>query len=247
MGVVSGAGGGRGAPRVRVTKHPHVRREELLDVALELCRSHGFETMNVEQVTRAAGVAKGTFYHYFSSKDALLEQLVRRFGDALFERLSAAAAASAGSGADRIRTLMNAAGDYKLAEADVAYAWFLYADGNLALRHRLFEAWRGRARQLLLPAIRDGQADGSLSVANVEAATDIVLLLWFEAADQLWSRALATTGVDDFVNVMTTGAVSIYQAQERILGVPEGTFVVPVGSQLIEMSRQLYHAVDRKQ
>ena len=35
-------------------------------------------------------MAKGTFYHYFASKDAMLEELVRRFGDTLFDHLSAA-------------------------------------------------------------------------------------------------------------------------------------------------------------
>nr|WP_300149657.1 TetR/AcrR family transcriptional regulator [Propionicimonas sp.] len=237
---------GTGA-RTRITKDPDVRRDELLDIALQLCRSDGFEAMSVEQVTRAAGVAKGTFYHYFASKDAMLEELVGRFGEALFDYLSAAAATGSGSGADRIRALMAAAGGYKLAQADITYATFLYASGNLPLRHRLFAAWRERAREVLLPAIREGQADGSLSVASVEATTDIVLLLWFEAADQLWMRALAATDVEAFIDVMVSGATAIYQAQERILGIPDGTYAVPVGPQVIEMTRQLYHSLDRKQ
>jgi len=226
-----------------VTKDPEERREELLDVALQLCRTHGYEAMNVAQITEAAQVAKGTFYHYFATKDAMLEQLVRRFGDALFDHLSDAAVA--GSGADRIRSLMVAASQYKLNQADITYASFLYADGNVALRHRLFATWRERARQMLFPAIRDGAADGSLSMVDAEAATDIVLLLWFEAADHLWLRALATTAVDDFVTVMLNGATAISQAQERILGVTEGTFSVPLGTHGIELTRQLYRMIDR--
>ena len=228
------------AQQRRVTKDPDVRRDELLNIALDLCREHGFEAMNVEQVTQAAGVAKGTFYHYFVSKDAMLEQLVARFGDALFDELSAAVAACGGTGSDRIKALMQAAGAYKLGQADITYATFLYADGNLALRHRLYGAWRERAREVLLPAIREGAADGSLAVSHPDAATDIVLLLWFDAADQLWERALATTNVDDFVDTMLGGAESIYQAQERILGVPAGTFAIPIGPNIVEMTRQLY-------
>ena len=230
----------RRTPQRRVTKDPEVRRDELLNIALDLCREHGFEAMNVEQVTQAAGVAKGTFYHYFASKDAMLEQLVRRFGDALFDELSAAVATCEGSGADRIKALMQAAGAYKLGRADITYATFLYADGNLALRHRLYGAWRDRAREVLLPVIREGAADGSLSVVHPDAATDIVLLLWFEAADRLWERALAATSVDDFVEIMLSGAESIYQAQERILGGPSGTFAIPLGPNIVEMTRQLY-------
>ena len=232
--------------RTRVTKHPDVRRDELLDIALQLCRSDGFEAMSVEQVTRVAGVAKGTFYHYFASKDAMLEELVSRFGEALFDYLSAAADAP-GTGAERIRALMAAAGGYKLAQSDITYATFLYASGNLALRHRLFAAWRERAREVLLPAIQAGQADGSLSVTSAEATTDLILLLWFEAADHLWVRAMATDGVDDFVRVLLAGARTISGAQERILGVPEGTFTVPPGPEATVLIAQLYETLDRNQ
>lgn len=229
----------------RVTMKPELRREELLDVAFDLCRSQGFESMSVEQVTRAAGVAKGTFYHYFPSKDVMLEQLVQRFGDALFDHLSAAMTTADGTGRDRLRRLLEAAGSYKLAQSDIAYASFIYRDDNFALRHRLFGAWRERAREVLTPVIREGQTDGTLAVADVDGAADIVLLLWFEAADQLWLRALAAPDADRFAQIMVSGAASLYQAQERVLGVPEGSFAVPVSPDLIALSKQLFETLDR--
>lgn len=231
----------------RVTKAPELRREELLDVAFALCRSDGFEAMSVEQVTQSAGVAKGTFYHYFSSKADLQLQLVQRLGEALFAHLSTQVAAAPGTAAERIRTLMDAAAAYKAETFDVSVAPFLYRDVNYALRHRLFDAWREHARTVLRPVIADGIADGSLAVADAEAATDLVLLLWFEAADHLWRRALATNDVDSFVQVMLTGAASIYQAQARILGVPEDTFAVPMGPEVIALAKRLYETLDRNQ
>ena len=240
--------GARTAPsRRRVTKAPDVRREELLDIALELCRTDGFESMNVEQVTRAAGVAKGTFYHYFASKDAMLEQIVQRFGDALFDHLNAATSGHTGTGAERLTAIMEAAAGYKIAQADVTYASFLYRSENLALRHRLFAIWRERARQVLQPVIRGGAEDGSFHVAYVDGATDIVLLLWFDAADRLWERALLAPDPESFVTVMLEGAAAIYQAQERILGLPEGTFNLPLTPELIDMTRQLFESIDRTQ
>lgn len=233
--------------RQRVTKAPDVRREELLDVALQLCRTDGFESMNVEQVTRAAGVAKGTFYHYFASKDAMLEQLVQRFGDDLFDYLTTAAPGRTESGAERLKAIMAAAAGYKIAQADITYASFLYRPENLALRHRLFAIWRERARQVLGPVIRDGAEDGSFRVAYADGATDVVLLLWFDAADRLWERALLAPDADSFVTVMLEGAAAIYQAQERILGLPEGTFNLPVTPEFIELTKQLFGSIDRTQ
>ena len=48
---------GRGRPR---TKPEAQRREEFLDAALRLFLSQGYEGTKVEDITRAAGVAKGT-------------------------------------------------------------------------------------------------------------------------------------------------------------------------------------------
>lgn len=235
------------SPSTRITKRPEVRREELLDLALELCRTDGYEAMNVEQVTRAAGVAKGTFYHYFASKADLQAQLVERFGTALFNHLSRAAAGADGTAADRLRTVMNAAAGYKSQNGDITQAAFLYREENYALRHRIFATWRDQARLVLLPIISEGTADESIRVSSPEAATDIVLLLWFDAADQLWNRALQTTDVDSFAQVMMAGSVSILEAQERILGVPSGTFSVPLGPEVLAMLKQLHAKLDGNQ
>lgn len=224
----------------RITKHPLVRREELLDVAFELCRSHGFEAMSVEQVTQAAGVAKGTFYHYFGSKADLQEQLVGRFGDSLFNHLTEALAGTGGNGAERLGRLMTAAAAYKGSHADLGYATFLFREENFALRHRLYDAWRERARAVLAPVITSGVADGSFHVADADAATDLVLLLWFDAADHLWKRALEALDAAAFVQVMTAGGAAISQAQERILGVPDGSYAVPIPPELVNAIEQLY-------
>ena len=231
----------------RVTKAPELRREELLDVAFALCRSDGFEAMSVEQVTQSAGVAKGTFYHYFSSKADLQLQLVQRLGEALFAHLSTQVAAAPGTAAERIRTLMDAAAAYKAETFDVSVAPFLYRDVNYALRHRLFDAWREHARTVLRPVIADGIADGSLAVTDAEAATDLVLLLWFEAADHLWLRAVAAPDPDAFVDVLQAGSAALWQAQDRILGVPEGTFAVPLGAETLAAIKALHTTLDRSE
>ncbi len=66
------------------------RRERLYEAALALFRSQGYESTTVEQITRQAGLAKGTFFNYFATKDAVLRYLgVREVG-----RLSAASLAN---------------------------------------------------------------------------------------------------------------------------------------------------------
>jgi len=54
------------------------RRERLYEAALTLFRSQGYEQTTVDQITRRAGVAKGTFFNYFATKDAVLRYLGTR-------------------------------------------------------------------------------------------------------------------------------------------------------------------------
>ena len=54
------------------------RRSELARVALRLWAERGFDRVSVAAIATEAGVSKGTFYLYFESKDALLEDVLRR-------------------------------------------------------------------------------------------------------------------------------------------------------------------------
>ncbi len=54
------------------------RRDELAAVALKLWAERGYDKTSVAEIAREAGVAKGTFYLYFESKQSLLVEVLRR-------------------------------------------------------------------------------------------------------------------------------------------------------------------------
>lgn len=72
--------------RRRVVKDPDVRRQELMDAAVRVFHDKGITKATVSDVTETAGVAKGTFYLYFDSKEHLLAALKDRFVDAILAR-----------------------------------------------------------------------------------------------------------------------------------------------------------------
>lgn len=77
------------AERKRVTKRPEERRGDLLDAAGRVFAKQGVTRATVSDITGAAGVAKGTFYLYFDSKEHLLAALKERFVDEILEQASA--------------------------------------------------------------------------------------------------------------------------------------------------------------
>ena len=55
------------------------RREQILEAAVRLWTGHGFEATTLDAIAREAGIAKGTVYLYFATKEDLVAAAVERF------------------------------------------------------------------------------------------------------------------------------------------------------------------------
>jgi len=60
---------------------PSSKREALLNTATRLFTEQGFKATGIAAILGAAGVAKGTLYQHFESKEALIEAVLRRMGE----------------------------------------------------------------------------------------------------------------------------------------------------------------------
>ncbi|MDT4761787.1 TetR/AcrR family transcriptional regulator [Sphaerochaeta sp. PS] len=63
---------------MRITKEYDERKAEILDTAETLFYRKGYELCSVNEILMAIGIAKGTFYHYFKSKEEVLDTIVAR-------------------------------------------------------------------------------------------------------------------------------------------------------------------------
>lgn len=62
------------------------RKREILFIAANLFAVKGYEKTTVENILQSAGIAKGTFYYYFTSKENVLDTLVELISDDIVER-----------------------------------------------------------------------------------------------------------------------------------------------------------------
>jgi AcrR family transcriptional regulator len=66
------------------------RTREILAAARHLLDQRGLEAMTMEEIAAAAGVAKGTLYLYFQSKDDLIQALITQVGENILQDLETA-------------------------------------------------------------------------------------------------------------------------------------------------------------
>ena len=71
--------------RRRTRKSPAERKDEILAAAERVFGEKGVDATTIEDITAAAGVAKGTFYLYFDSKDHVIAALRDQFVEETLE------------------------------------------------------------------------------------------------------------------------------------------------------------------
>jgi AcrR family transcriptional regulator len=65
---------------------PVSRRDELLELAARMFADRGLRATTVRDIADSAGILSGSLYHHFSSKEEMVDELLRGFLDWLFER-----------------------------------------------------------------------------------------------------------------------------------------------------------------
>lgn len=63
---------------MRVVKSAEERKNEILDVAEQLFAEKGFDNASTNDIIKQIGIARGTLYHHFSSKEDILDAIVER-------------------------------------------------------------------------------------------------------------------------------------------------------------------------
>jgi len=58
-------------------------KQELMEIALELFEEKGYDNTTIEDIHTKLGVSKGAFYHYFDSKEDMLEKIAVDFSEGL--------------------------------------------------------------------------------------------------------------------------------------------------------------------
>ena len=65
-------------------------RVVILRTALELFAARGYDAVGVQEIAATAGVTKPTLYHYYGSKEGLLDVVLQTYFDPLIRRVAAA-------------------------------------------------------------------------------------------------------------------------------------------------------------
>jgi len=143
-------------------------RERLLRAAQDVIEEGGYGAASVVAISERAGVAAGTLYRHFASKEELFVEVFRSVCDREVAAMRAAAASmpAGASHVDRLETVLTTFAQRALRRPRLAWALIAEPVDPLVDAERL--AYRERYRALTAAALRAGIAAGELPEQNVE-------------------------------------------------------------------------------
>jgi AcrR family transcriptional regulator len=168
----------------RVRLSPDVRREQLLDLGLQMLATRSLEELSIDLLAEEAGISRGLLYHYFGSKQDFHHAVVRRAAD---DVIRVTEPTQEGTALERLARSLEAYVDYVAANYEV-YTSLVRgaASGDSAVREIYEETRTALTDRIFDTAGADGLKDFGVAdspsvrllVRGWSAMTEEVVLTW---------------------------------------------------------------------
>jgi AcrR family transcriptional regulator len=202
-----------------------VRKDAFIDAASRLIVTEGYERMSVQDVLDEVGASRGAFYHYFDSKEALLEATVERMSDVALTGIAPILDDPTLSAGQKLQGVFRGIAQWKYERKELVIAilhvWL--ADDNAIVREKLRRLVATRLTPLLTPIVRQGIADGDYSASSADDVAGVLVSLIQGAQDRASDLFLGRQMGVIPLEVVERWYVAYTEALERILGANPGS------------------------
>lgn len=206
----------------------NLRRNEILDAAQMLAYTRGFDLMTIQDMLDQLKISKGAFYHYFDSKDGLLEALVDRMGLTVKALLVPIVEDSHMPALIKLHRFFDTSTRWKTSQKEVFISllrvW--YADNNAVLRQKIVSSGIKWVIPQLTQIIQQGVREGVFSTPYPEQIADVIMGLLERMGDH--SSILILRASDGQGGREEYGAIvaAYTDTVERLLSLPSGTLQI---------------------
>jgi AcrR family transcriptional regulator len=231
----------------RQIKEHEIRKNEIVTAAKKLFFETGYDATSIQDIIDSLGIAKGTFYHYFKSKDELLDSLVDQLMKDMSLRLQPIAA-SKKSAIEKINGIFRTGAAYKIENLDafVLIVKTLYRDENQILRDRMFERSIQLNSLTIADIVRQGINEGVFTTAFPEYMGEVMINLGRSINETICHMLLHEKTSATTMSALIKRRMRMYEDMiERILGAPGGSIALYKGKDLDRIIEHFLNAIQK--
>ena len=198
---------------VRIVKNPEERRSEIIEVACDIFLKKGYEQTTMQEIIDGVGIAKGTIYHHFPSKDQLLDGVLDWLVAGYMTELEEALEDLQGNSLERMQQLIIAGADHGSKEEMIDH---LHQPANSGMHIRLLAKLVSRQAPLYAKLIEEGCQEGLFKTAHPLECAEFL----FSAVQFLTDMGIYHWSPGD----LQRRIAAFPELIERQLGAPRGSF-----------------------
>ncbi len=205
-----------------------VKRNEILDAARQLVYTKGYEQMTIQDILDDLQISKGAFYHYFDSKQSLLEALIERILEGAEQLIIPIVNDPHLPALEKLQRYFVALGRWKTAQKTflLALLRIWYKDDNIILRQKVLANGIKRIAPLLNVIIHQGIQEGILTTPYPDQVSGILFSIMMNLSDTLAGLLISNESNHDVLQNMESTTLAYTDALERVLGAPAGSLLI---------------------
>ncbi len=184
-------------PRRRADRRRADRRETLVDAAAVVFSRVGVAAATVDDVVREAGVAKGTFYLYFTTKAEVVTAVAERLVEAVARGMDDSLRADGRSAADRVCGVALAMTTVGGLPHERELIEMIHRPENRSIHDQLGGRILATLRPAVARVIADGIRDGEFTAQEPDRAAAFVLATVTAVEELATSPEELAPAVDD--------------------------------------------------
>jgi AcrR family transcriptional regulator len=173
----------------RTVKKPDERREEIIKAARDLFHSKEYDKATMQELMKTLNIAKGTIYHYFSSKEELLEAVVEDLIDEELRKKEALIEDCRRRNLDAVQSIRALATVDRMAEENEEILDALHQPGNIIMHARQLGRYLTKLAPIYAAVIEEGRGQGLFKtdyplecaeflLAGIQFLTDVGFYPW---------------------------------------------------------------------
>lgn len=202
------------------------KKEEILVTAKQLFTTITYESTSIQKILDTLGIAKGTFYHYFKSKEELLDELVEWEVRHMLTMLQPIADRPDIDPVTKLKMIGDKSGQYKSQDKEffMHLLIMLNDDRNLLFRKKMMDKMTRITLPLISQIIKEGMDKGIFSVEDPDEAAELFMGLGILAQDGMAAEIIRCNGSVEAYPVLLKKMKSFERAYARILGIDAEEF-----------------------
>lgn len=210
---------------VRIVKAPDERRSELMASAQHFFFTKGFDNTSINDIIKDVGVAKGTFYHYFDSKTAVMEAIVAELVEQAVDLMRTITEDDSLPVLEKWRRALQTVAKWKHARRDemLEILKVMHSEGNIVFQHKITSETIPTVAPEFTKIIAQGVQEGVFNTEYVEDAAEIMLSIMQSSQAQLTDIFLYPEKYDEPAATVKRKYAALQTAVERVLGAQKGS------------------------